>query len=48
MSEPRSRPTNSQKILQRMESNPGLWICTQELWQLDHRGDQYVDLDIYI
>jgi hypothetical protein len=22
------------------ESNPGLWICSQELWPLDHRGGQ--------
>jgi hypothetical protein len=29
LSGPRSRPTNSQKIWQRRESNPDLWICSQ-------------------
>jgi hypothetical protein len=28
---PRSRPTTSQKIWQRRESNPDLWMCSQEL-----------------
>jgi hypothetical protein len=28
---PRSRPTTSQKIWQRRESSPDLWICSQEL-----------------
>jgi hypothetical protein len=28
---PRSRLTNSQKISKRHESNPNLWICSQEL-----------------
>jgi hypothetical protein len=28
----------SEKIWQRWESNPDLWICSQELWPLDHRG----------
>jgi hypothetical protein len=35
--EPRSRPT-TQKIWWRRESNPDLWICSQELCSLDHRG----------
>jgi hypothetical protein len=35
LSGPRSRPT-TQKIWQRRESNPDLWICSQELWPLDH------------
>jgi hypothetical protein len=35
---PCSRPITSQKILQHRESNPDLWICSQELWPLDHRG----------
>jgi hypothetical protein len=30
-------PTASQKMWKRRESNPGLWICSQELWRLDHR-----------
>jgi hypothetical protein len=34
----RSRPTASQKIWYCRESNPDLWICSQELWPLDHRG----------
>jgi hypothetical protein len=38
LSGPRSRPTTSQKIWQRRESNPDLWICSQELWPVDHRG----------
>jgi hypothetical protein len=38
LSGPRSKPTTSQKIWQRRESNPDLWICSQELWPLDHRG----------
>jgi hypothetical protein len=37
MSGPRSRPT-TQKICRGRESNPDLWICSQELWPLDHRG----------
>jgi hypothetical protein len=28
---PRSRPTTSQKIWYRRESNSDLWICSQEL-----------------
>jgi hypothetical protein len=36
---PTSRSTNSKKIWQRWEeSNPGFWICSQELWPLDYRG----------
>jgi hypothetical protein len=38
LSGPRYRPTTSQKIWECWESNPDLWICNQELWQLDHRG----------
>jgi hypothetical protein len=34
LSGPRSRPTTSQKIW----SNLDLWICSQELWTVDHRG----------
>jgi hypothetical protein len=34
----RSRPTTSQKIWQLRESNPEPWICSQELWPLDHGG----------
>jgi hypothetical protein len=37
LSGPRSRPT-TQKIWQRQESNLDHWICSQELWPLDHRG----------
>jgi hypothetical protein len=40
-SEPRFRPTTSQKIWQNRESNPDLWICNQELWPLDHRGSRH-------
>jgi hypothetical protein len=35
---PRSRPTTSQKTSKSREWNPDLWICSQELWPLDHRG----------
>jgi hypothetical protein len=35
---PRFRPTTSQKMWLSREWNPGLWICSQELWPLDHRG----------
>jgi hypothetical protein len=38
LSGPRSRPSTSQKIWNRRKSNPGFWICSQELWTLDHRG----------
>jgi hypothetical protein len=31
LSGPRSRPTTPQEIWQRRESNPDLWICSQEL-----------------
>jgi hypothetical protein len=40
LSGPRSRPTTSQKIWKRRESNPDLWICSHKLWPLDHRGGQ--------
>jgi hypothetical protein len=35
---PRSTPATSQKIWKRWESIPDLWICSQELWPLDHKG----------
>jgi hypothetical protein len=38
MSGSRSRSNTSQKILQRRESNKDLWLCSQEVWPLDHRG----------
>jgi hypothetical protein len=38
LSGPRSRPSTSEKIWQCRESNLGLWICSQKLWPLDHRG----------
>jgi hypothetical protein len=38
LSGPRSRPTTSQKIWLRRESNLAFWICSHELWSLDHRG----------
>jgi hypothetical protein len=41
LSGPRYRPTTSQKIWQRRESNPDLWIGSKELWPLDHRGRQF-------
>jgi hypothetical protein len=37
LSGPRSGPITSQKI---WESNPGHWICSQELWPLDHGSSQ--------
>jgi hypothetical protein len=40
LSGPRSRPTTSQKIWWRRESNPDLWICSQELWPLDQRDNR--------
>jgi hypothetical protein len=33
LSGPHSRPTSSQKIWQRRESNPGLLICSQDIWK---------------
>jgi hypothetical protein len=36
LSGPRSRPNTPQK------SNPHLWICSAELWPLDHRGGRIV------
>jgi hypothetical protein len=38
LSGPRSRTTTSQKIWYCRGSNLDLWICSQELWPLDHRG----------
>jgi hypothetical protein len=37
----RSRPTVSQKIWKRRESNSNLWICSKELWPLDHRDGRF-------
>jgi hypothetical protein len=37
LSGPSTRPTTSQKIWLRWESNPDLWICSKEFWALDHR-----------
>jgi hypothetical protein len=34
---PRSRSTTSQNMWQCRESNTSLWVCSQELWSLDHR-----------
>jgi hypothetical protein len=48
LSGPRSRPTISQKIWYRRKSNPDLWICSQELWPLDHRGGPNYYLRIFI
>jgi hypothetical protein len=36
LSEPRSRPTTSQKICSAGNRTRDLWICSQELWPLDH------------
>jgi hypothetical protein len=36
----RFRSTTSLKIWYRRESNPDLWISSQELWPIDHRGGQ--------
>jgi hypothetical protein len=36
-SRPHSGPTTSQKIWKRRESNPDLWICSQEPRPLDQR-----------
>jgi hypothetical protein len=35
---PPSRLITSEKIWKRWESNHDPWICSQELWPLDHRG----------
>jgi hypothetical protein len=32
------RPTTSQKIWKCRKSKPDPWICSQDLWPLDHRG----------
>jgi hypothetical protein len=42
LSGPRFRHTIFQKIWQSRETNPDLWICSQELWPLDHRGDPMI------
>jgi hypothetical protein len=42
MSGPRSRPTTSEKIWKRRESNSDLWICSQEVWPLYHRAGPYM------
>jgi hypothetical protein len=44
LSAPRSRRTTSQEIWKRRESNPDLWICSQELWPLDHIGGLTKDI----
>jgi hypothetical protein len=36
--DPVSDPLLLRKIWWLRESNPDLWICSQELWTLDHRG----------
>jgi hypothetical protein len=41
LSGPCSRPTTSHKILYRWESNPDLWICSQELWPPDQRSGHW-------
>jgi hypothetical protein len=41
LSGPRSRHTTSQKILYRRESNTDLWMCSKELWPLEHRGGDF-------
>jgi hypothetical protein len=38
LSWPRSRPTTSQNIWYAGNRTRDLWICSQELWPLDHRG----------
>jgi hypothetical protein len=48
LSGPRSKPNTYQKMWQTRESNPDLWICSQELWPLDHRGGPTIDIDISI
>jgi hypothetical protein len=50
LSGPLSRPTASQKIWWCRESNPELWICSQELRSLDDRvgpfaGNQFMIKD---
>jgi hypothetical protein len=47
LSGPRSRPTTF-FFWQCRESNPGLRICSQELWPLDHRGGHVMYVYIYI
>jgi hypothetical protein len=50
----RSRPITSQKIWLLREPNPDLWIYSQELWRLDHKGGhcyiiilQYIRNSVY-
>jgi hypothetical protein len=31
-------PVPDPLLLKKLESNPGLWICSQKRWPLDHRG----------
>jgi hypothetical protein len=46
LSGPRSRPADSQKIWYLLQWNPDLWICSQKLWPLDHRGRHIVLIGI--
>jgi hypothetical protein len=48
LSRPHSRPTTSQKLWYRRQLNPDLWICSQELWPLDHRGGRCLYETAYI
>jgi hypothetical protein len=48
LSGPRSRLTTSQKIWWRREWNPVLWICSQELLPLDHRGGENLAISFVI
>jgi hypothetical protein len=40
LSGPRSRPTTTQKICSTRNWTWDLWICSQELWPLNHRGSR--------
>jgi hypothetical protein len=44
---PRSRPTTSQKIWWRRESNPDLWFCSQNLRSVDDRGSPHEKIMIF-
>jgi hypothetical protein len=45
MSGPRSKPT-TQKIGSAGNQTRDLWICSQELWSLDHRGGPFLSHDL--
>jgi hypothetical protein len=48
LSGPHSRPSTTQKMWYRRESNPDLWICSQELWLLDRRGGRlHINICLY-